>query len=144
MDAPTNRQTSGTDESKGGTRDHMRTDPIELRSDGSLVAAAAGGDQAAWDELVDRYAQFVWDLARGCGLEPAVAAEVSVVTWYRCADHLEDLMAGLDLVEWLTKTVTREAGDVLLATAPAPAAVSGTILDDLVQRRVNAAAEPAV
>jgi hypothetical protein len=47
-----------------------------------LTAAAATGDRAAWDQLVDIYAGAVWQLAcAGAGPEPAKAA--SELAWRR-------------------------------------------------------------
>lgn len=109
-----------------------RTDA--LRQDALLVARAAAGDQASWDQLVDRYAQFVWDTATRYRLDASLAADVCVVTWLRCADHLDEIFAGGNLREWLTASVAREAGDVLLASSPAPAGVSGTLVAHVVQR----------
>jgi DNA-directed RNA polymerase specialized sigma24 family protein len=114
-----------------------------VQQDAYLVAAAAAGDQASWDELVNRYAQFVWDAARRCNLDPALAADVCVVTWLRCADHLDDLLSGCDLRQWLTSSVAREAGDVLLASSPAPGGVSGTVLEHVVERRRDTSSERA-
>ncbi len=123
----------------------MRTDRIsDMRHDEVLLAAAAAGDQDAWDQLVDRYAQLVWDVARGYSLDSVLAGDVCTVTWLRCADHLDDLARGADLVGWLAATAAREADNVPLAASPASAAVCGTILDHLVQRRAEATAQPAV
>jgi len=115
-----------------------------VRQDADLVAAAAAGDQASWDELVNRYVQFVWDAARRCHLGPALAADVCVVTWLRCADHLDDLLPACDLREWLTTSVAREAAGLLLASSPAPAGVSGTVLQRVIERRMDTGSERAV
>ena len=66
-----------------------------------LVAAAALGERWAWDELVGRYAQRVWDVARNEGLSADAAAEVSAITWMKCADRLDDLLDGSPIDEWL-------------------------------------------
>lgn len=51
-----------------------------------VVRAAADGDSTACGRLVHRYAPLVWAVARGCGLSPTAAAEVSQTTWLRLAD----------------------------------------------------------
>jgi hypothetical protein len=47
-----------------------------------LTAAAAAGDRAAWDELVDIYAAAVWELARA-GVGPERAGAASELAWLR-------------------------------------------------------------
>jgi DNA-directed RNA polymerase specialized sigma24 family protein len=93
----------------------------DIYVDGVLVAAAAGGDAGAWRELVDRYAQRVWDVVRARGLGEAVAADVCVLTWLRCADHLDELADGSDFVGWLTAVAGREASEALQRGAASPA-----------------------
>lgn len=53
-----------------------------------LVARANLGDQAAWDQPVDRYGGIVWAVARAQGLGPDDAADVSHVTWLLLTQHL--------------------------------------------------------
>jgi DNA-directed RNA polymerase specialized sigma24 family protein len=45
------------------------------------VARASLGEQAAWDQLVERYGAMVWAVARRHGLGLEDAADVSQVTW---------------------------------------------------------------
>jgi DNA-directed RNA polymerase specialized sigma24 family protein len=74
------------------------------RSDGQLLRAAHAGDRDSWQDLVDRYADTVWDLAeRLVGAELAVG--VSELVWLRLAAALP--AAGLDarLSLWLHRTV---------------------------------------
>jgi DNA-directed RNA polymerase specialized sigma24 family protein len=83
----------------------------------ALIAAAAAGDQHAWDTLVDRLAQYVWDTARDAGLDVEAAAAVSQLCWMRLADHLDGLrLDGLrtetDVRTWLRTAVHREAGAI--------------------------------
>ena len=53
-----------------------------------LVAAAAAGDQGAWDELVRRYAPLVRSVIRVHAMEPADAADVNQTVWLRLVEHL--------------------------------------------------------
>ena len=74
-----------------------------------LVVAAARGDGEAWRELIDRYAQLVWGVARGCGLSAADAEDVSQLVFsalVRRIAHLEDPAA---VGGWLLVTTKREA-----------------------------------
>lgn len=75
----------------------------------SLVARASTGDQAAWDQLVERYAGTIWAVARAHGLGPDDAADVSQVTWLLLTQHLGSLQQPERLGIWLRRTATREA-----------------------------------
>jgi RNA polymerase sigma factor (sigma-70 family) len=78
-----------------------------------LLAAAASGDQHAWEMLVDRYADLVWSVARSFRLGPADAADVSQTTWLRLVEHLTDIRDSDRLGAWLATTARREALTVL-------------------------------
>jgi DNA-directed RNA polymerase specialized sigma24 family protein len=74
-----------------------------------LVARASGGDQPAWDRLVDRYGEVVWAVARAEGLGARDASDVSQVTWLLLAQHLGALPQPERVGVWLLRTATREA-----------------------------------
>jgi DNA-directed RNA polymerase specialized sigma24 family protein len=74
-----------------------------------LVARASVGEQAAWDQLVERYGAMVWTVARGHDLGLEDAAAVSQVTWLRLTQHLGSLSQPDRLGVWLFTTATREA-----------------------------------
>jgi DNA-directed RNA polymerase specialized sigma24 family protein len=74
-----------------------------------LVARANLGDRVAWDQLVDRYGEMVWAVARAQGLRPDDAADVSQVTWLLLTQHLGSLGQPERLGVWLLRTATREA-----------------------------------
>lgn len=74
-----------------------------------LVARASLGEQAAWDQLVERYGAMVWAVARGYGLGVRDAAEVSQVTWLLLTQYLGSLPQPDQLGVWLVSTATREA-----------------------------------
>ena len=57
----------------------------------ALVQAAADGDRAAWDALVDRYNGLVWSVARSHRLSPVDASDVVQTTWLRLVEHLDRL-----------------------------------------------------
>lgn len=76
---------------------------------GSLVAAAAAGDEAAWRELVHRYLDFVWSIARSAGLGHCDAADVTQTTWLRFAESLDRLTEPDRAGAWLATTARREA-----------------------------------
>lgn len=76
---------------------------------GELVRAAAERRPGAWDALVDRFAELIWAVARGQGLSPADAADVSQTTWLRLAEHLGRLREPDSVGAWLATTARNEA-----------------------------------
>ncbi|ABP55476.1 sigma-70 region 2 domain protein [Salinispora tropica CNB-440] len=76
---------------------------------GRLVHAAAKGDQAAWEALVDRYARLVYTVARGFRLDDADVADVSQATWLRLVENLDKLRDPGSVGAWLATTARREA-----------------------------------
>jgi DNA-directed RNA polymerase specialized sigma24 family protein len=86
------------------------------------VAAAAAGDQSAWDRLVERHAQRVWSTARRFGLDVAGAADVCHLTWMRVVDHLDELSAAAQLPEWVCSSAEREARGILYRGRSSPGA----------------------
>ena len=99
---------------------------------GSLVSAAADGDEGAWCELVSRFHRLLWATARACGLNDADAADVTQTTWMRLAEQLGRITDPEALPGWLVTTTRREAARVARRERrPLPAALLGTIdLDD--------------
>lgn len=83
--------------------------PSQPVDNAELVSAAAGGDQSAWDALVERYAGLVWAVARGFRLDAADAADVTQATWLRLVEHLGQLRDPAALGAWLATTTRREA-----------------------------------
>ena len=81
-----------------------------------MVSAAALGEPAAWDALVDRYARLVWAVARAFGLSDADAADVSQTTWLRLAEHLPRLREPQRIGAWLATTARRESMRALART----------------------------
>jgi RNA polymerase sigma factor (sigma-70 family) len=95
---------------------------------GPLIAAAAAGDQDAWNGIVDRYAGMVWRIVRGFRLSAADAADVSQVTWLRVVEHLDSLREPEALGAWIAVTARREALQLLRRQREIP--VDDTRWDD--------------
>ena len=74
----------------------------------ALVRAAASGDRAAWDALVDQYASLVWSVTRAHRLSDADAADVSQTTWLRLVERLDGLREPERVGAWLATTARRE------------------------------------
>jgi len=75
----------------------------------ALVGAAAAGDQAAWNGLVDRYNGLVWSVARSHRLSAADASDVVQTTWLRLVEHLGRLQNPERVGAWLATTARRES-----------------------------------
>jgi RNA polymerase sigma factor (sigma-70 family) len=73
-----------------------------------LVTAAARGERAAWDALVDRYATLVWAVARAHRLDHLDAADVSQTVWLRLIESLDRLREPAALAGWLRTTTHHE------------------------------------
>jgi RNA polymerase sigma factor (sigma-70 family) len=86
---------------------------VPQRETAQLLLAAATGESAAWDELVERYARLVWAVARGFALSAADAADVSQTTWLRLVEHLDKLREPEHLGGWLATTARHECLRVL-------------------------------
>lgn len=73
-----------------------------------LVRASAGGDEAAWNELVRRYAPLVMAVIRRFNLTATDAQDVSQTVWLRLVEHLPGLRQPDALPGWLVTTTQRE------------------------------------
>jgi RNA polymerase sigma factor (sigma-70 family) len=74
----------------------------------SLIAAAAGGDEAAWAELVRRYTPLVYSVIRAYDLGRADAADVNQTVWLRLVEQLGRVREPEALPGWLVTTTRRE------------------------------------
>lgn len=82
--------------------------PTAQRDIAQIVHAAAGGDDAAWRELVNRYGGLVWSVARGHRLSAADAGDVVQCTWMKLVQHLDSLQNPAAVGAWLATTARRE------------------------------------
>ncbi len=76
---------------------------------GDLVAAARGGDEAAWQQIVDRHARLVWSVVRGFRLGQAEASDVAQTVWLRLVENLPRVRDPAGLPGWLATTARRES-----------------------------------
>ncbi|HTX08179.1 MAG TPA: sigma-70 family RNA polymerase sigma factor [Solirubrobacteraceae bacterium] len=74
-----------------------------------LVARAAGGEEPAWNALVEEFSGLVWAIARAHRLGEADAADVAQLTWLRLVEHLRDLHDPGRVGSWLATTARRES-----------------------------------
>ena len=73
-----------------------------------LVRRAAGGDQRAWQRLVDKYARLIWSMTRDFKLMESDAADVAQVTWLRLLEHIDQLEQPARVGSWLAATARHE------------------------------------
>jgi RNA polymerase sigma factor (sigma-70 family) len=78
-----------------------------------LVRLAAGGDQGAWDALVDRFSRMVVEISRRYRLSDADVHDVSQTVWLRLVEHLADLRTPEALPGWLATTTRNQCVFVL-------------------------------
>lgn len=74
-----------------------------------LLPAAADGDAAAWEALVDEFGTMVWAVARSFGLDEATASDVAQTVWLRLHEHIGGIRDPRALPGWLATTAKREA-----------------------------------
>lgn len=87
----------------------MRDDPAVV----ALVGRAADGDQAAWNELVERYAPMVWSICTRYRLSGSDVEDVGQTVWLRAVEQLGNLREPAALPGWLATTTRRECLRVL-------------------------------
>ena len=92
------------------------TTPVARLSDEELVSRCREGDQAAWEELVDRYASLVYAVARRAfGFRMHDAEEVFQETFTRIWEHLDELEESRAIAGWIRQIARRLCIDRLRA-----------------------------
>lgn len=86
---------------------------MDERPVAELVLGAAGGDRAAWEALVERFAGLVWATARAHGLSAADAGDVSQTAWLRLVEHLGRIRDPAKVGAWLASVARHESFRVL-------------------------------
>lgn len=89
----------------------MRDDPLVI----ALVTRAADGDQAAWNELVERYAPLVWSICAKYRLDRSDIDDVGQSVWLLLVEKIATLREPAALPGWLATTTHRECLRVLRA-----------------------------
>lgn len=105
---------------------------VRLDSDNAdLLDRAAGGDQAAWNALVDRYNNLLWSIARGFRLDVADAADAVQNTWLRLVENLDRIADPERLGSWLGTTARRECLQLIRRTGRESTGGAPEMLADL-------------
>ncbi len=98
-----------------------------------LVAAAARGEQDAWNELVGRYVPLVLSVIRKHRLSEHDAADVNQTVWLRLVEHLHEIREPRALPMWIITTTRHECFRVLKSarhTRPFDALTAASIADE--------------
>jgi RNA polymerase sigma factor (sigma-70 family) len=75
---------------------------------GTLIDAIVGGDEAAWNELVRRYAGVVRSVTWRYRLQDKDAEDVSQTVWLRLVEHLGSIREPAAIPGWLSVTTRNE------------------------------------
>jgi RNA polymerase sigma factor (sigma-70 family) len=105
----------------------VRDDPTVV----ALVTRAAGGDPAAWDEIIERYSPLVWSICARFQLSTCDRQDVGQNVWLLLVEQLGKLREPAALPGWLATTTHREC--LRVVTAARKAERLGTGLDDALQ-----------
>ena len=105
----------------------MRDDPTVV----ALVKRAAGGDPAAWSEIVERYAPLIWSICTRFQLSTDDRKDVEQSVWLLLVEQLGKLREPAALPGWLATTTRREC--LRVVTASRKSERLGTGLDDALQ-----------
>jgi RNA polymerase sigma factor (sigma-70 family) len=89
----------------------MRDDPTLV----ALVDRSRGGDQAAWDALVARYAPLVHGICRRYRLQDADLEDAGAAVWLRLVERLATIREPAALPGWIATTARNECLRVLRA-----------------------------
>jgi RNA polymerase sigma factor (sigma-70 family) len=73
-----------------------------------LVARVADGDQAAWDEIVERYSPLVWSICVRFRLSRQDIDDVGQTIWLLLVEQIGKLREPAALPGWLATTTRRE------------------------------------
>jgi hypothetical protein len=76
--------------------------------DDELVRACLHGEQAAWNQVVERYALLVYTIPRAYGFSISMAEDVFQAVFTHLFNRLADLKQHASLMAWLIATTEHE------------------------------------
>jgi RNA polymerase sigma factor (sigma-70 family) len=129
----------------------MRDDPSVI----ALVNRVCGGDQEAWNELIERYAPLVWSICLRYQLERQDIDDVGQSVWLLLVENIADLRERAALPGWLASTTKHECLRVVRAgrrhdrqglppEEQMPPDLSATVIEqEIIEAELNAALRSA-
>lgn len=87
--------------------------PVETRVDNDLIEHCLAGDQAAWQDLVNKYQRLVYSVAHTLCPQPEDVSDVFQQVWMELYQQLAQLRQVKALPAWLI-TVTRRRSYALI------------------------------
>lgn len=81
----------------------------------ALVERARQGEQAAWNQIVERYAPLVWGVCIRFGIFGSDAEDVGANVWLRLVERLDSIREPAALPGWLATTARNECLQYLKA-----------------------------
>src|SRR5258708_28970333 len=121
----------------------------------ALVARVAGGDQEAWNEIIERYSPLVWSICNRYQLSRPDIDDVGQGVWLGLVEHIGKLRQPAALAGWLATTTRNEClrglraarrddPDGLPAGDPMPPDPDATKIEqDLIRAELNRAPRSA-
>jgi RNA polymerase sigma factor (sigma-70 family) len=106
------------------------------------VTHSAGGDPAAWEEIVDRHAPLVWSICRRFQLSGHEIEDVAQNVWLLLVEHCGRLRDPAALPGWLATTTHREC--LRVVTAAQRSERAETKLDEALQFAGDTAVEEEI
>jgi RNA polymerase sigma factor (sigma-70 family) len=101
-----------------------------------IVTAAARGDEASWQRIVERYSSLLWAVTRTHRLNGSDADDVVQTTWLRLIEHLPNIKNPDGIGAWLATTARRQCQETLRRASRSQPSDE---LDVLVDRQVAGA-----
>jgi RNA polymerase sigma factor (sigma-70 family) len=118
LDVAPEQRTKQRNKNSKPTTKYWAKPKTSYRSDPRLVEACLAGDQAAWNELVERYQWLVYSIPRRYGLAKADAEDVMQNVFLIIYRKLETLRDYSLLSAWLIRIAQRESIHFLRNGAP--------------------------
>ena len=85
----------------------MKAGGHQKLGDPELVGLCLGGDQAAWETLIERYRRLIYSIPNKFGFSPSDCNDVFQTVCVKLIEHLSDLKDETKVSAWLITTTTR-------------------------------------
>ncbi|MFJ6480982.1 RNA polymerase sigma factor [Streptomyces sp. NPDC091682] len=86
---------------------------MSRKGNAELLAGCARGEQACWDEMVERFGRLVWSVVRSHRMNDVDAEDVRQLTWLRLVQNVDRIRDPERIADWLATVARRESLKVL-------------------------------